>query len=90
MDKLPEDLFREWWLNNSEVGLTYFGIGFYAFASGFNVGRKAEREWLGWMVLQGLFAHSHNSYQNLISEPADSFPKSASDMAEAISRAWNR
>ena len=44
MDKLPEDLFRKWWLNNSEAGLTPYGIGFYAFTSGFNAGRKAERE----------------------------------------------
>ena len=44
MDKLPEDLFRKWWLNNSEAGLTHSGIGFHAFTSGFNAGRKAERE----------------------------------------------
>jgi hypothetical protein len=42
--KLAEELFREWWLNNSELGLTRSGIGFHAFTSGFNAGRKAERE----------------------------------------------
>lgn len=44
MSKLPEDLFRKWWLNNSELGYTHSGIGFHAFTSGFNAGRKAERE----------------------------------------------
>ena len=39
--KLAEELFREWWLNNSEAGLTHSGIGFHAFTSGFNAGRKA-------------------------------------------------
>ena len=39
--KLAEELFREWWLNNSELGLTRSGIGFHAFTSGFNAGRKA-------------------------------------------------
>lgn len=42
--KLAEELFREWWLNSSELGLTRSGIGFHAFTSGFNAGRKAERE----------------------------------------------
>jgi hypothetical protein len=42
--KLAEELFREWWLNNSELGLTRSGIGFHAFTSGFNASRKAERE----------------------------------------------
>lgn len=44
MSKLPEDLFRKWWLNNSELGYSHSGIGFHAFTSGFNAGRKAERE----------------------------------------------
>lgn len=42
--KLAEELFREWWLNNSEAWFTHSGIGFHAFTSGFNAGRKAERE----------------------------------------------
>lgn len=42
--KLAEELFREWRLNNSEAWFTHSVIGFHAFTSGFNAGRKAERE----------------------------------------------
>ena len=55
MDKLPEDLFRKWWLNNSEAGLTHSGIGFHAFTSGFNAGRKAERERCAGMALGAVY-----------------------------------
>ena len=59
--KLAEELFREWWLNNSELGLTRSGIGFHAFTSGFNAGRKAEREynWKAVAKICGVNPYTH-------------------------------
>jgi len=42
--KFAHDFFREWWLNNSEVGIARYSIAFHAFISGFIAGCKAERE----------------------------------------------
>ena len=87
--KLAEELFREWWLNNSEAGLTHSGIGFHAFTSGFNAGRKAEREWYAGMVLNAVYASymEYSEKHGMDENWRDGIARDAFKMADAMLRA---
>ena len=71
MSKSTEDLFTEWWLKNSEVGHTHSGIGFHAFTSGFNAGRKAEREITARLLM---YARHRDSCGDMDAHNHDKFP----------------